>query len=416
MNVKMAKKYLLILFIYIGTLWPWLQYKVSSVFTYWDELLALLFIPLFIPFFLYNMFEKKRRIDLLLWMVIAVFVAAGFVGYFTNEYANIKTTISDCFLNIKFFMLLYTIFGIYRVWNWQIYRKAIEKHLDFLSCILLFLVLVDRIFKIFPIYEIRFGINSEQLMFMHPSFCAAVFFYLLMLRILFGCICKFKNIAINISIGIAIFLTLRLKAIVTMFMLIVILLYTYNPKWKQFKWPIIICGIAGSFILAYDQIWGYFLSPDSMKYARGALLWTSFKILKDYFPFGTGFATFGSYLSGVNYSQVYSLYNINTVYGMTQDNYNAISDQYWPMIAGQTGLVGLISMITIWYMLYKKIKTNKNITKNQSVAATASLIYIIVCSTAESAICNPVCMPLAIILGLTYAQLEYTEERQDIHE
>lgn len=402
MSIDTMKKYLLIIFIYVGVLWSWFQYGIFSLFSYWDEILALMFVPLFI----YNIIKKKKKIDMQILIPLAIFVCAGIAGNLIYRYVDIKSVLSDCFLNIKFFMLLYAVYYIYMIWDWHKYEETIKIHLDVLSIVLLVLVVIDRLFSIFPVYEIRFGLKSEQLMFMHPSFCAASFFYLLMLRILFGNIEGKKNIIINATIGISILLTLRLKAIVTLIILGIFLFYVYDIKWRYLKYPLSICGIVGGGLIVFKQVCGYFFSTYAMKYARGALLLTSLKIIKDYFPIGTGFATFGSYMSGVNYSPLYSLYNIDNVYGMTKDNYNAICDQYWPMIIGQTGMIGLLAIIFIFIMLLRKIKVHEIVTKNQLIAGVGCIIYIVVCSTAESAICNPVCMPLAIILGLVYAQLD----------
>lgn len=406
MKVRTVKSLFLIFVIYIGTLWSWLQYGVNNIFSYWDELLALLFVPLFFV----HIKSKKKKEDLEIWGCLILFALIGLLMNIVYNYAPIRLAISDCFLNIKFFMLLYATIFIFRDWNWRQYKRKIKFHLDLLSIILLVLVLLDRLFTLFPRYEVRFGVSSEQLIFAHPTFCASAFFYLLMLRTLFIIDKNILSEIINAGILFSIVITLRFKAIATALFVIAAMLYVSNKNIKKMKWLIITVSVGAVILIAYDQIYGYFFSPYALRFPRGALLKTGIEILKDYFPFGTGFATFGSYLSGVVYSPIYQMYNIQNIPGMTSDNFNAITDQYWPMIAGQTGIIGILLMIIVWYKLYKKMKAFRKISKKQFVVILSCIIYILVSSTSESAVCNPTCMPLGIILGLVYAQLE-TEKR-----
>lgn len=397
----------MILLIYIGTLWSWLQYSVFSFFSSWDEALSLLFIPLA----LLNVSFSKNSKDFYIWVSLIVFALFGLFGNIVYGFTNIGAALSDCFLNIKFFMLCYAILYIFRGWEWRTFSKGIKFHLNFLSIILLSLVAYDRVFKVFPVYEIRFGITSEEIIFLHPTFCAAAFFYLLVIRILLIEHRMMFDTVIDVGIGVSILLTLRFKAIAAVLAVIALIIYSINKNVRQFKWGILFTCLASIVLIAYKQIYGYFFSPYALMFPRGALLNTSFIILKQFFPFGTGFATFGSFLSGVYYSPVYALYHLENIPGMTATEYNAITDQYWPMIAGQAGIVGMIAMATAWYLFYKKFSENKKMKRRQFIAGFSCLVYILISSTSESAICNPVCMPLAIVLGLILAQLE-TEKKK----
>lgn len=52
--------------------------------------------------------------------------------------------------------------------------------------------------------------------------------------------------------------------------------------------------------------------------ARAMLYVTSFEIFKDFFPFGSGFASFASHSSGVYYSPLYAKYGIENVKGISK--------------------------------------------------------------------------------------------------
>ena len=71
------------------------------------------------------------------------------------------------------------------------------------------------------------------------------------------------------------------------------------------------------------------------------------------FPLGTGFGTFASWVSGVYYSPIYTLYGINNVWGLTKEWPGLVSDVFWPMIIAQNGFIGLGLYIFIIYNLFK---------------------------------------------------------------
>lgn len=401
MNLTASVRYFfLVTIVYIGTLWAWLQYSVSEIFSYWDEVLSLLFIPYLIIYCKKPILKKNRKLLILLML----FSVSGLAGNFLNKYTTTTIAFSDLFLNIKFFMLLLAVACIFEKYGVEKYGDKIVKHINFLSLVLIVLFVIDRLVTIFPVYEVRFGIKSEQLIFSHPTYCASAVFYLLMLRTLFIKSKSQKDIIVDVALFLIILFTLRFKAIATVIMFLAYYLYVTNRTAKKIKWIIITITLIAISLISYDQVYGYFLSDYATRYPRGAILITSFKIIKDYFPIGTGFGTFGSYLSGVHYSPVYSEYKINNLSGMTFDNYSAISDQYWPMISGQSGAFGLLIMIFIWKNFFTMIMENKGGANATLLAGVGSFIYLLVSSTSESAICNPACMPFAIIIGLTYAE------------
>ena len=397
MNTNKIKYIIFIYMIYMGMFWSCFQYKINEIFSYWDEILALLFIPLL----LINIINSKDCRNIILWMLIALFLFCGIIGNIINGYTKITIAIQDAFLNIKFFMICYTSMYIFKGWDLKKYKNRISIHLSLLTIVLLLTIIMDKICKFFPVYEVRFGIESEQIFYKHPTFCASALFYLLMLRWLIIGNKRFLNRILDVGIIMGIVMTLRFKAIAT---IILIIAYMISEKNKKIKGIIISVGTICVLIVTHNQIYNYFFSDYAMQYPRGALFAVSMHILKDFFPFGTGFATFGSFLSGEFYSPIYAMYKIDKLPGITIDECNAITDQYWPMIAGQTGISGLLIMIIIWIIIYNKIKLNRRKDNRLYIVGMSCFIYILISSTSESAICNPVCIPMAIVIGLVFSQ------------
>ena len=123
-------------------------------------------------------------------------------------------------------------------------------------------------------------------------------------------------------------------------------------------------------------------------------------------PFGTGFATFGSYYSGVYYSSVYAAYGLSNINGLRIGASQFISDSFWPMILGQSGYFGLLSYIFAVTMLLKAIQRIRKVENSYYAAAMSGICYLIIVSMAESAFVHPIAVPIAMMIGAFLGKCE----------
>ena len=131
------------------------------------------------------------------------------------------------------------------------------------------------------------------------------------------------------------------------------------------------------------------------------MLMTSLLIIKDYFPIGTGFGTFASHSAAVNYSPVYIKYGFELIYELRNSSKGTFfDDQFWPIIFGQTGLVGTVSYIYLLVQLFRRIQGMYRQNQNSYMAALFVFIYLMISSIAEPAFNNSVAIPLAMALVL----------------
>jgi hypothetical protein len=98
----------------------------------------------------------------------------------------------------------------------------------------------------------------------------------------------------------------------------------------------------------------------------------SFKIASDYFPIGSGPATFASKGSIVNYSHIYEEYGMSKRWGFREDDeIYFINDTYWGQIVGQYGVIGTLLMLLLFFSVYRLLKSteidSKLLLKNSSV-------------------------------------------------
>lgn len=129
---------------------------------------------------------------------------------------------------------------------------------------------------------------------------------------------------------------------------------------------IIISVLVG--YIGYDKIYYYFIHGtrsfefklsdhyinDGRLFARPALYISAFYILLDYFPLGSGFASFGTHASQLYYSDIYFKYGLNNLWGLSPEKSSFITDTYYPILA-QFGVVGILLYIFFWIFIIKKI-------------------------------------------------------------
>lgn len=163
---------------------------------------------------------------------------------------------------------------------------------------------------------------------------------------------------------------------------ILVLLYFENPKNLKLNIKnsaIILCSIAIIAFVAREKIMVYFgagLMDETEKdsIARFVLYATSFSIFADYFPFGSGLASFATHASGYYYSPIYSEYNIDNVWGIGKNDWTFIADTYYPSLA-QFGIAGVLLFCLFWLYLIKK--SYQIFAKTQQTKTFALVLLII---------------------------------------
>lgn len=183
---------------------------------------------------------------------------------------------------------------------------------------------------------------------------------------------------------------------------------------RKYKRRIIVSGGIITMLAVYvgkDKISDYLMW--GVMAARPALYIVGFRLLKDYFPLGTGFATFASNLSGEYYSPVYAKYGIQNVTGLQlSEGFKYISDTYWPYIIGQFGVFGTIFYIAAMYFVLKNIVRMFRKNLDSLIAALSLYIYIIAGCFVESMLTNAAIVLVAFAFGY-YLNFNYFSESEE---
>ena len=152
--------------------------------------------------------------------------------------------------------------------------------------------------------------------------------------------------------------------------------------------------------LAREKLYFYFVRGWERGYARAALFKTSFRIAKDYFPFGTGWGTFGSYYALTHYSPVYYLYGISDHWELGVQTKLFLNDTYWPVVIAESGWIGSIAIAAVFVVLYLEIRKLYKANYKMYAAGLMALLYIGITTVEETGFMQPVLLCLAIILGM----------------
>ena len=121
--------------------------------------------------------------------------------------------------------------------------------------------------------------------------------------------------------------------------------------------------------------------------ARAALYIYVPEILADHPLFGTGFASYATYFSAQPYSSLYADYEMNKIWGISEDMNDFIADTYFPALV-QFGYIGIFLYIFFVRFIYKNIKrgtVSLNISEKETHIALLCLIFILIESVAGAA-------------------------------
>ena len=146
-------------------------------------------------------------------------------------------------------------------------------------------------------------------------------------------------------------------------------LFFYRPgMFRQIKMKqvVIICLVfAAVLAVSWQKINYYFIvgngdtfDPEVIQsFARPALIGGAFLILCDFPMLGSGLASYATYASSpsVNYSSIYSLYDLDKVFGLSEQMPDFICDMFYASFA-QFGIVGIGLFIFFFVWIYQRLR------------------------------------------------------------
>lgn len=242
----------------------------------------------------------------------------------------------------------------------------------------------------------RFGISTVAIGFSHTTELAFFSIVSMLFVLYYKTVTNSKNkILVVLASGILVFLSGRSKAVG--FYVLFILLLISSKFIKKIKIRKIILFVPILIFIGYERIISEFING-----VRGALYMGAYQIANDYFPLGSGFGTYGSYISRIHYSILYYNYGLSNIWGLSPTMPSYIADTYWAMILGESGwigifLIGLIILMLIW-QCFKNYEDKKI-----KILSVSLLLYSLIASIAEPIYSSNKCAAYFFLLALLIA-------------
>lgn len=354
------------------------------VLSYADELI----LGVLVVFFLFKCIKEKRFVDNSLLLVIFIFLILGGVFSYNSSLQKSDWAIwldmySWCKLIVVFYIGYYYLEtdSIERIYNSLL---VLSKLIIFFSILL---VIPNQLFD----WDLggkgsRFGLVSFAFPGMHVAFTIG----LVALMVSLLSIKYKKNILWIILAAIVGLSTARFKAFGwELFSIVYIFFQSRNMKLL----PVIISvfGVIGVFSFAFDS---YFLDDGT---SRAMEMLAALSILKDYFPYGAGFGTFGTTMSFQFYSDAYELYGLSQRYGYMETAGVFIGDGGWSTQFAQFGVIGTLIFIIIIYVICKTTIVNAD-KKGNIIPAVFIVSYLILASVSERIFSGDIAPYIAIVM------------------
>lgn len=377
-------------------------------FQYFDEAVGLLMFPMVLI-----RWRQKRlpfsaaRENLLFGAGLLVFWLFGWAGHLVYQYQPLSNALKDFYVNNKFFLALGASFLFFDdpQLDFAEMKKKIWPVLNAVVIVLFALSLVDMCFDTFST-DTRGPFRAVKLFYSVQTVLVSVCVFL-------SCIClwyfedKKRKIILPLSLlCIIMFCTIRVKsmgAIAAVFLIYLFVLRGLKFRGISRRLKIfLIAFLAFAAAAILYQVVNYYILMGTGS-ARAMMTLAAPFAAWDHFPFGSGWATFGSAFSAEPYSPVYGMYRMAGIWGISPQYPAFMADVYWPMILAQTGFFGFAGFLLALWMFVKKICKMRD---HVSAYASALLIltYLLISSTSESALANPLAIPLAFWLGLIVAE------------
>lgn len=405
MNIhRINKKSLILIIVILLFLFSTVVEDYIHIFSYYDEIIAIMGL---VALFLKRRYSKEKLKLLFAGMMLVIITL---LSNFIFKYQKISVAFLDLFLNIKFWLALS--FGVMssRYFQLEWHRKLVSSLVKIIVISFVVLFVLDNLFGLFtPI--MRDGLRSTHLFYWQPTYLVAYCVWMIMMLIsLDNKKGTLKYMALLLFLMCT---TYRSKAIAAVVLFVAIYYLAFIRK-KKVTAKTFLIFLPAVILIGWEQIYWYFFSPIRLDSARNVLTIVAFKIAREKFPLGSGFGTFASRLSGINYSPLYDLYGISSVNGLNRADYGFISDSFWPMIIGQCGFVGLALFIIMLSILYKKICSLHSYNKDYYIACLMGFSYLLIASMAESSFVHPIMMPIAWWFGLLIGEMNYKKRMVDI--
>lgn len=380
--------------------------SVASYFAYTDEVLCIL-CSIYLAYFMFK--HKIKGTNFVTLVILIILILLGFLSNIVSGVINDWfPIIVDAICLAKIFVP----FIIYRQIAVFDKKRMIARYLVGISKLL---IIVGTFFGILTQFidlgmstgsDKRYGIVPYCFIFGNQGrygyiiICALLFIFLVeksKKKLLFCEILGLANVILTTK-----------GVVYVSFACYIILLLMWRKDTKLSPGKIAVLGI-GSVLISTTQINTYLADFES---PRVTLIKYGFVTANNYFPLGSGFATYGSDMAAEYYSTLYKLYGFQKIWGLSIDYPMFLNDCYMGMVFGQFGYFGTILFVLLVILVFIPIK-NIVLDKRTKALAFSLFIGIVVSAIATAIIKSSIGVMIFATLGTICGYSEQQLETDD---
>ncbi len=336
--------------------------------SYFDEGLALICMAYITVLFLKRKLDPADQISVFLLIVVIV------IGVISNIMSKIAYTWLSVFVDVisetKF---LWTLFAFKYYITSTVYDemsrglRPLAKWFCYLAGVF---AVMSQFVDLGMTENERYGIKSYNFIF------PMSFQFLAVALVAIAVLSKSKDNKNNRMpyVAICVGLILATKSSPLLFSVMFVFLLIYFKKRVQLKTRTVVFMAVIVLLLGTFQIQTYLMNVNAPRYL---FFYYGGQTANTYFPFGSGFATFGSDQAARNYSRLYYQYGFNSLFGMNPEDGSFLSDTFWPMAIGQFGWGGFILYVLIYMRIFFSFK-RMNLNSEQKAFLYAGYMQYII--------------------------------------
>lgn len=338
--------------------------------------------------------------------LITLCVFSFYLCYSFFIHSNTKAAIlSDFIIQLKPYLAFFTVYAFKPVLN-----KQMKKNLQLLSIIFSIYLLGIGITSLFSLDILHILLTHQSRLATAATITALLYLY---------CSEYTLKDKIIFLLLLAVGLLSGRSKMYGFFVIAAFLVFYINRNFKlkfsSKNITIFSIAIVAMTIVAWDKINFYFIEggfgnerETQDLYARAALYYFSLDIFKEYFPFGSGFATYGTFASGEYYSHIYNDLGMDVMQGLTENDPRFIADTYFPSLA-QFGVVGAILFFLFWMILTRNsiLYFHKENIKDFVISIVIICFFLIEC-TSDATITHNRGLFIMMLLALTLRNQQQT--------
>lgn len=376
-------------------------------FQNFDEIFGLAVIPAFLVRLWQKRLKMEKR-DIWILGLLGAFFLCGWGGWLVYRYQPLKQAVMDAYVNVKFFLALGAAWLIFdddatdfagikdRMWN----------ILNVITVELFLLCVCNLLLDLFP-YDMRGPLRAIKLYYSTYTVLVGMCALLSAIYLWYYNVHGKKIVPYLAMLCFIMYCTRRVKGFGAIAVIFTVYLFVLMGKEVKLSRRLKIAAVAVVSVAAVAglyQLFSYYIAM-GIGSARAMLTLASPFCAWDHFPTGSGWATFGSAFSGEPYSPVYGQYLLRGIWGLGPgDDPSFLSDTYWPMVLGQCGFFGFAALVAALVLMTRRLLGCVKEDRGATASVIFVLLYLLISSTSESALANPIAIPLAFWIGFLVAQ------------